>query len=304
MPDGYSSAMPPSAATPPFRSDRGQRKLVASAPSRIVILVENLPVPSDRRVWQQATTLARAGHSVTVICPKGKGWTRSRETIEGVTILRHRLPEARRRLGYPLEYAIALGSQTLLTWRVFLRSGIDVIQACNPPDLLFLIAAQFKPFGVRFIFDHHDLSPELFAVKFGAGGRGYRILRALERMTFRLADRVICTNEFFRRIAIERGGKDADSTDVVLSSPEICPEMNMPADPALRRGRRHAALYVGVMGSQDGVDLLLDAAFELYIRAGAMTCSFCWLVTGPNGRPWSAARPSWALPSTLRFLGS
>ena len=146
MPDGYSIAMPPSAATPPFRSDSGQRKLVASAPSRIVILVENLPVPSDRRVWQQATTLARAGHSVTVICPKGKGWTRSREMIEGVTILRHRLPEARGRLGYPLEYAIALGSQTLLTWRVFLRSGIDVIQACNPPDLLFLIAAQFKPF--------------------------------------------------------------------------------------------------------------------------------------------------------------
>jgi glycosyltransferase involved in cell wall biosynthesis len=303
MPDGYSSAMPPSAATPPFRSDRRQRKLVASAPSRIVILVENLPVPSDRRVWQQATTLARAGHSVTVICPKGKGWTRSREMIEGVTILRHRLPEARGRLGYPLEYAIALGSQTLLTWRVFLRSGIDVIQACNPPDLLFLIAAQFKPFGVRFIFDHHDLSPELFEVKFGAGGCGYRILRALERMTFRLADRVICTNESFRRIAIERGGKDANSTDVVLSSPEIRPEMNMQADPALRRGRRHAVLYVGVMGSQDGVDLLLDAAFELVHTCGRNDVQFLLAGDGPE-RPALVRRAAeLGLTEHVTFLG-
>ena len=147
MPDGYSIAMPPSAATPPFRSDSSQRKLVASAPSRIVILVGPSRA-ADRRVWQQATTLVRAGRSVTVISPKRKRVEKMREVIDGVTILRHRLPEARGRLGYPLEYGIALGSQTLLTWRVFLSSGIDVIQASNSPDLMFLTAAQFKPFGI------------------------------------------------------------------------------------------------------------------------------------------------------------
>ena len=135
--------------------------LAAQRPGRIVILVENLPVPPDRRVWQEATTLARSGHIVTVICPKGKGYDRSRETIDGVEILRYACPEARGFAGYLREYAIAIASMTWLCWRVFLRSGIDVIQGCNPPDLLFLVASQFKPFGVRFVFDQHDLAPEL-----------------------------------------------------------------------------------------------------------------------------------------------
>ena len=275
----------------------------AGAGKRILILVENLPVPPDRRVWQQATTLVRAGHSVTVISPKRKGWSKSREVIDGVTILRHRLPEARSRLGYLLEYGIGLASQTLLAWRVFLISGIDVIQACNPPDLMFLIAAQFKPFGVRFMFDHHDLSPELFGLKFGQEGRGYRLMRALERATFRLADHVMCTNEAFRQLAIERGGKDVRDTSVVLSSPEMRPEMSVVADPTLKRGRRYAVLYVGVMGSQDGVDLLLDAAFELIHELGRHDVQFLLAGDGPERPALVRKATELRIAEHITFLG-
>jgi glycosyltransferase involved in cell wall biosynthesis len=270
---------------------------------RIVILVENLPVPPDRRVWQEACALQRAGHRVTVICPKGKGWTKSREIIDGVEILRHSLPEAHNALGYVAEYATALVAQSWLAWRVFLRSGIDVIQACNPPDLLFLVAAQFKPFGVRFMFDHHDLSPELFAVKFPRARLALRLMRALEYVTFRMADHVICTNDVFRAMAIERGGKDPRATEVVLSSPDIRPSMAVQPDPALRRGRRFSVLYVGVMGSQDGVDLLLAAADHMVHVAMRDDVQFLLAGDGPEKAQLVRRTAELGLTDHVTFLG-
>jgi glycosyltransferase involved in cell wall biosynthesis len=269
----------------------------------VVILVENLPVPPDRRVWQEARALTRAGHRVTVICPKGKGWTRSHEVIDGIEVYRHWLPEARGALGYLLEYPIALLSQSWLTWRLFLRSGIDVIQACNPPDLLFLVAAQFKPFGVRFMFDHHDLSPELFATKYPRSRIVLRIMRMLERATFALADHVICTNEVFRTIATGRGGVAPGRTDVVLSSPEMRPDMNVPADPSLRRGRKYAALYVGIMGSQDGLDLLLAAAHHMVHVLGRDDVQFLLAGDGPEKSSLMQSAAELGLSDHVTFLG-
>ncbi len=277
--------------------------LAASRPARIVILVENLPVPPDRRVWQEATTLARSGHSVTVICPKGKGYESSRETIDGVDILRYACPEARGFAGYLREYAVAIASMTALCWRVFLRNGIDVIHACNPPDLLFLVAAPFKLFGIRFVFDQHDLGPELYAVKFGEGGLVYRLMCGLERMTYRLADHVIAPNSVFRRIAIERGGKRPDAVDVVMSSPRLAVDMDVPPDPALKRGRRHAVMYVGIMGSQDGVDLLLAAAAELVHGQGRQDVQFLLVGDGPERPALMLEAARLDLEEHVTFLG-
>jgi glycosyltransferase involved in cell wall biosynthesis len=191
----------------------------------------------------------------------------------------------------------------VLAWRVFLRSGIDVIQCCNPPDLLFLVAAQFKPFGVRFMFDHHDLAPELFEVKFPGSYRGLALMRWLERITFRLADHVICTNEAFRAIAIERGGKTHASTDVVLSSPEFLPAMAVSPDPALRNNRDHAILYVGVMGSQDGVDLLLRAAYHIVHVQGRDDVQFLLAGDGPEKPALVALAAALELSAHVSFLG-
>ena len=139
---------------------------------RALIIVENLPVPFDRRVWQEATALREAGYGVSVICPVGKGYGLRRETIGGINIYRHPLPAERPgAFGYLLEYSVALFWQMVLSIRVLIRHGFDVIHACNPPDLIFIVAAFHKLlFGKKFVFDHHDLSPELYEVKFGKRG--------------------------------------------------------------------------------------------------------------------------------------
>ncbi|HZR67714.1 MAG TPA: glycosyltransferase, partial [Burkholderiales bacterium] len=174
---------------------------------RVLILVENLPSPFDRRVWQEATALRDAGWTVSIVCPTGRGYEKRFERIDGIDIHRYPLPvEASGALGYALEYGAALFWSFVLSWKVFFGRGFDVVHACNPPDLFFLVGAVFKPFGRKFVFDHHDLNPELYEAKFGRRDFLYRAMLALERWTFRTADVSIATNESYRRIAIERGG--------------------------------------------------------------------------------------------------
>ena len=185
----------------------------------MLIIIENLPAPFDRRVWQEARTLTAAGYAVSIVCPKAKGFERSFEVLDGIRIHRHPLPEARGRWGYVLEYAAALFWQVVLAARIALIEGVDVIHACNPPDTIFLVAALFKPFGVRFVFDHHDLCPELYEAKFNRRGQLWQVLALLERLTFRLADVVISTNDSYRRIALQRGGSRPDRVFVVRSGP-------------------------------------------------------------------------------------
>ena len=152
---------------------------MASAGSqiRVLIIVENLPVPFDRRVWQEATTLHQAGYQVSIICPKGKGYERGHEIIDGIYIYRHALPiEASGALGYAMEYAWALFCEFFLALRVLYSRGFDVLHACNPPDTIFLIGGFFKLFGKKFIFDHHDINPELYEAKFDRRDIFYNLL--------------------------------------------------------------------------------------------------------------------------------
>ncbi len=234
---------------------------------RVLIIVENLPVPFDRRVWLEATTLAKAGYDVSVICPAMKGFTAPRERLEGVDVWRHPLPhEASGPLGYVVEYGAALFWQLTLATRIAFGRGFDVIHACNPPDLIFLVALPFKLLGKRFLFDQHDLCPELYEAKSGKRGFFWNLLKGMEALTFRLADVVISTNESYRKVALTRGARKPEQVFVVRSGPDLArwPRSNG-GDPKWRNGRRHLIGYVGVMGEQEGLDLLLES-MQLIVR--------------------------------------
>ena len=228
---------------------------------RVLIIVENLPVPFDRRVWQEANTLREAGYEVSIICPIGKGHETRHEVINGISIYRHPLPvEASGAAGYALEYSLALFWEFVLALRVLWSHGFDVIHACNPPDTIFLIGRFFKLFGKKFIFDHHDINPELYEAKFGRRDFFYHLLCRVERWTFQAADVSIATNESYRRIAIERGGMDPERVFVVRSGPDLRRLKIIPPVESLKKGRKYLVGYVGVMGKQEGIDYLLRAA--------------------------------------------
>lgn len=230
-------------------------------PRRVLIIVENLPVPFDRRVWMEATTLHAAGYEVSVICPVGKGFTARHEIIDGIHVYRHPLPtEGNGLVGYIAEYGAALFWETVLAFRVLFTRGFDVIHACNPPDLIFLVGAVFRLLGKKFLFDHHDLCPELFETKFGHRGLQYKAMVLAERLTFGLASISIATNESYKRIAIERGRMAPDKVFVVRSGPNLDKIKPGPAKPELKQGKAFLVGYVGVIGRQEGLDLLVDAA--------------------------------------------
>ena len=232
----------------------------AIAGRRVLIIVENLPCPFDRRVMQEARTLAAAGYQVSIISPKAPGYEKSFERVDGIDIHRHALPrEADGALGYALEYSVALAMEFWLSLKVLFGRGFDVLHACNPPDTIFIIGAFYKLLGKKFVFDHHDINPELYEAKFGKRGFGHKLLAALERMTFNTADMVISTNESYRNIALTRGGVNPKNVFVVRSGPDLTRLKQVPPNPALRKGRRYLVGYVGVMGKQEGIDLLLQA---------------------------------------------
>src|SRR5690349_442311 len=228
---------------------------------RVLILVENLPSPFDRRVWQEACALRDAGYTVSIICPTGRGYEKKFEEIDGIAIWRYDLPtEGAGALGYLVEYGAALFWTFLLSLKIFFSRGFDVVHACNPPDLFFLIGGFYKLFGRKFLFDHHDANPELYVAKFGRRDFLYRVMLWLEKMTFRCADVSIATNHSYRRIAVERGGADPRKVFVVRSGPSLERMKIGPAVPELKRGRKYLVGYVGVMGRQEGLDYLLHAA--------------------------------------------
>jgi glycosyltransferase involved in cell wall biosynthesis len=249
---------------------------------RVLILVENLPSPFDRRVWEEARTLTGAGYQVSIICPTGPGCERRFEIIDGVHIYRYRLPfEAAGAAGYPLEYLNALLKTFWLSWRVLLTRGFDVVHACNPPDLLFLIGGFFKLLGKKFLFDHHDLCPELYEAKFGRRDLLYRVMLWLERATFRCADVSIATNDSYREIALTRGRMRAERVFVVRSGPNLARLERLPPDESLKCGRRYLVGYVGVIGQQEGIDSLLAAVRHLVFELGRRDIHFGIVGGGP-----------------------
>ena len=192
------------------------------APTKVLIIVENLPVPNDRRVWLEASTLRDAGYQVSVISIKGKNATQTHEVLEGISVYRYPLiVGGSGAVSFIMEFAYCWIMTFLISLVVLFQQGIDIVHACNPPETFWLIGAFYKLFGKRFIFDHHDLSPEMYESRFGKRGLAYRMLVLLEWITFRTADAVITTNETHRQVAIERGRYPADKIFIVRSGPII-----------------------------------------------------------------------------------
>ncbi|HZP01023.1 MAG TPA: glycosyltransferase family 4 protein [Terriglobia bacterium] len=234
-------------------------------PPAVCIIVEDLPVPFDRRVWQEACALWEAGYRVSVICRKGKDYGASYERIAGIDIYRHGIWEASSPFGYLIEYSMALAAEFVLALKAYRRTRFRILHACNPPDTIFLIGLFFKLLGVRFIFDHHDLNPELFEAKFHRKGFFHRLLLLAERLTYHTATVAIVTNESYREIAITRGGKRPERVFIVRSCPDLKTYHIAAPRPELRQGKNLLVVYLGTMGPQEGVDLLI-ASIELIVR--------------------------------------
>ncbi len=250
---------------------------------KVLIIVQNLPVPFDRRVWQEATELAANGYGVSIICPVGRGYNARYECIGGIHIYRHPLPlEAKGALGYLFEYSTSLFWEFVLSWRVLFKQGFDIIHACNPPDNIFLIAGFFKMFGGKqFLFDHHDINPELYEAKFGRRDFFYKIMLWWERLTFMLADVSIATNDSYRRIAVERGKMNPDKVFVVRSGPSLERMRIIPPLQELKQGKQFLVGYVGVMGQQEGIPYLIDAADHIVNKLGRTDVHFTLVGGGP-----------------------
>ncbi|HYM93671.1 MAG TPA: glycosyltransferase family 4 protein [Chitinophagaceae bacterium] len=226
----------------------------------ILIIVENLPVPFDRRVWQEANTLIENGANVSIICPKMKGYMKSHETINGIEIYRHPLPlEGKGIPGYFLEYSIALFWEFLLSLKIFFKKKFHVIQGCNPPDLIFIVAVFYKLFRVKYVFDHHDINPELYVAKYNKKGFFYKFLLFAERLTFATANYSIATNESYKEIAIRRGKMPEERVQVVRSGPKLDRLKLSFGNEKYKKGRKFLIGYVGVIGEQEGLDLLLES---------------------------------------------
>jgi len=254
--------------------------MIKSAGPGVCIIVENQPVPFDQRVWREARALHHAGYRVSIISPKGPQCESSRETLEGIEVYRHAIWQAQGRIGYLFEYAWALASELCLALKIYRRTPFRVLHACNPPDTIFLIALLFKPFGVRFVFDHHDLTPELYDAKSFRRGLIHRILRVLERLTFRTADLSIATNDSYREIAIARGKMKPEHVVVVQTCADLLEVNDTQPIPELKRGKRHLVVYVGVMEIQDGVGSLIESVEYLVKQRGRVDTHFVLIGSG------------------------
>ncbi|HLY40594.1 MAG TPA: glycosyltransferase family 4 protein [Terracidiphilus sp.] len=249
---------------------------------KVLIIVENLPVPFDTRVWKEAVSLRENGYDVTVLCPKDKKHTKGYELLNGVHIYRHVMPrEGNGAFSYIVEFSCALFWEMLFAWWIFFRRGFHVIQGCNPPDDIFLVALPFKLFGVKYIFDHHDANPELYRSKFGSTGLLHRIQVWLEHFTFRFSDVVMSTNESYRQIATGRGQRNWEDVFVVRNGPD--PEKFQPVPPLsqLKYGKPYLVGYVGTMSVQEGLDILIDVADRIRER-GRRDVHFTCVGGGPG----------------------
>ena len=286
------------------RARRRDGGSAASPPQRVLILVENLPVPFDRRVWMEARALAGAGYGVSIICPQGDYATRFEER-DGVTIYRYPLPSWAGVAGHLLEYAWALSATFLLTCRVAWRQGFSVIQSANPPDLFFLIGRIFKLCGKKFVFDHHDLAPEICDSRWTGATRAVlrRVCLWAERATFRTADRVIATNGSYRHVALTRGGMAPERVVVVRSAPSLAEFCAVPPRAELKHGRPFLVAYLGVMGPNDGLGCLLESIRHIVHGLRRTDIQFTLIGDGDLRSSVMAQSRRLQLDDAVRFTG-
>jgi glycosyltransferase involved in cell wall biosynthesis len=273
--------------------------------TRILIIVQNLPVPFDRRVWLECQALVSAGHRVTVVCPRGDD-DPAYEVVDKVELYKYRGYFSRgSKIGFVWEYASSFLTTAWLTLKARRSGRFAVVQACNPPDIFWPIGLALRALDrTRFVFDHHDLSPELYKSRFPDGPKlPYKLLRALERTTHRTADHVISTNDSYRDVAVRRSGKSASDVTVVRTGPDPERLQRGPASPELRRGRRFLAAYIGVMGPQDGVDIVVRAADVVVNQKGRDDIAFTLIGSGDCFDDLVALRDELGLAGYVEFTG-
>jgi glycosyltransferase involved in cell wall biosynthesis len=249
---------------------------------KALIVVENLPVPFDTRVWKEAIALRKVDYEVTVLSPKGRGYERGYELIDGIHIYRHPMPkEGNSALGYLWEYACALLWELVYVWWIYFRRGFHVIQGCNPPDDIVLVALPFKLLGVKYVFDHHDVNPELYLSKYERKDFFYSAQMWLEKLTFHSSDVVMSTNDSYKHIAMTRGGLAPEDVFVVRNGPDLNTFGPVAANPSRKYGRRYLVGYVGTISVQEGLDILLDVA-EYVKSLGRQDIYFTCVGGGPG----------------------
>jgi glycosyltransferase involved in cell wall biosynthesis len=270
---------------------------------KVLIIVENLPVPFDSRVWKEARCLHNEGYQVTVLCPKGKGYSKGYELLDGVHVYRHPIPhEGNTPLGYLWEYGSALLWEFFYAWWIFLRRGFQVIQGCNPPDNIWIVALPFKLFGVKYVFDHHDANPELYLSKYERQDLFYRVQVWLEKMTFRVADVSMATNESYKELAIKRGGLAPEDVFVVRNGPDLDTFKPVSPKPELKHGKPFLVGYVGTMSIQEGLDILIDVA--KHVRdSGRRDVHFTCVGGGPGLAGLRAMVKDKQVEDTINFTG-
>lgn len=276
---------------------------VSHRPTSVLIIVENLPVPFLRRVWQEARALTEAGYRVSVISPKGPGCESSRETLEGIEIYRHRIWEASGPLGYLLEYSWALLAEFYLALKIYARRRFRILHVGNPPDLLFTIGLFFKLLGVRFIYEFLDLNPELYLVKFGRRGLFYRLICLAEQASFRTADVSLAANESYREIAVTRGGMRPERVFVVRGTPDLKNIRRGEPRLELKQGKPYLVVYLGVMGPQDGLDLLLESIEVIVKQKHREDTLFVFIGSGTELSRLKALVGQRGIEAWVRFTG-
>ena len=293
-----------------------QPRIVSNSPAQrvprhkapgVLLIVENLSVPADRRVWAEAQTLYQAGYRVSVICPRGKQLDRSSyQEKNGVHIYRFPMPfDGPQRWNFIFEYGWAFLACFGLSLRVWMERGFDVIHVGNPPDFFFPLAWFYRLFGKRFIFDQHDLSPETYLSKFEGVRKGllYRILLKSEALSYRASDAVVATNQSYRDVMLSRGKLPPERIFIVRNGPN--PKIFYPRDakPELKDGFAHLVAFVGIMGRQDGVDYLLRAAHHVIHEQGRKDVLFVIMGTGDAWDELQALHHELQLGNQVRFTG-
>ncbi len=270
---------------------------------KVLIIVENAALPYDTRVFKEAQSLSTNGYDVTVLCPRRGSCRQGYEVIEGVRIYRHPMPkEADTTLSYLWEYGCGLFWEFIYTWWIYLTHGFDVIQGCNPPDDVFLIALPFRLLGIKYIFDHHDATPELYLSKSGQRAFLYKLLLWLEKMTYASSDAVMATNNSYKELAIKRGRMAPDDVFVVRNGPDPRTFKPVAPNPALKDGKRYLVGYVGTMNVQDGLDILIDVA--QYIKnLGRRDVRFVCVGSGPELETLRGIVVEKGLVDTVYFTG-
>ncbi|MDY0045714.1 MAG: glycosyltransferase family 4 protein [Syntrophales bacterium] len=269
------------------------------------MIVENNSVPMDVRVWAEALAAKEYGYDVSVICPIHKKSGRKKyERLEGVDIYRHPMPlEASGFAGFFFEYMTALLWEFIFSIKLYLKKPFHIIHSANPPDHIFIIAGIFKLFGVKYIFDHHDITPETYVAKFGKKNIVYKILLCMEKVTFKMADIVISTNESYKKIAIERGGKKSEDVFVVRNGPDLA-KIDRPApNPKLKEGFEYLVAYLGNINNQEGIDNLLRSVAYIVFEKKINNIRFMIIGTGPHWNEMVQMSKKMKLENFVTFTG-